>query len=122
MRPVGEPEHPGIQVRGAQDGYGFRHDWLPMQFDDHMIKIQIDQDADGNRHVEESMRVWNLDEGHEPEVEHLGRPEVVIDYLPGTREMRAADGHRARRPTGDPITVTNTPLRTLYLAAGLRAT
>jgi len=29
VRPVGEPEHPGIKVRGAQDGYGFRHDWLP---------------------------------------------------------------------------------------------
>ena len=90
VRPVGEPEHPGIKVRGAQDGYGFRHDWLPMQFDDHMLKIQIDQDADGNRLVEESMRVWNLDEKHEPEVEELGRPEVVIDYLPGTREMRGA--------------------------------
>ena len=68
-----------------------------MQFDDHMLKVQIDQDADGNRLVEESMRVWNLDEKHEPEVEELGRPEVVIDYLPGTREMQRRDGHRARR-------------------------
>ena len=117
VRPVGEPEHPGIKVRGAQDGYGFRHDWLPMQFDDHMLKIQIDQDADGNRLVEESMRVWNLDEKHEPEVEELGRPEVVIDYLPGTREMRGATV-TVPDVDGRPITVTNTPLRTLYLAAG----
>ena len=48
---------------GTQDGYGFRHDWLPMQFDDHMLKVQIDQDADGHRIVEESMRVWNIDHG-----------------------------------------------------------
>ena len=90
VRPVGEREHPGIQVRGAQDGYGFRHDWLPMQFDDHMLKVQIDQDADGNRLVEESMRVWNSDLARDEPVDHLGRPEVVIDYLPGTREMRSA--------------------------------
>ena len=75
VRPVGEPEHPGIKVRGAQDGYGFRHDWLPMQFDDHMLKVQIDQDAYGNRLVEESARVWNLDQGHDPEAADLGRPE-----------------------------------------------
>jgi hypothetical protein len=117
VRPVGEPEHPGIKVRGAQDGYGFRHDWLPMQFDDHMLKVQIDQDADGHRLVEESTRVWNLDRGREPAVEELGRPEVVIDYLPGTREMRAATV-TVPDPDGAEITVTNTPLRTLYLAAG----
>ena len=95
MRPVGEPEHPGIKVRGAQDGYGFRHDWLPMQFDDHMLKVQIDQDADGNRHRR------GVDAGVEPRprtgpVEHLGRPEVDIDYLSGTREMRGAT---VTRPT-----------------------
>jgi hypothetical protein len=117
VRPVGEPEHPGIKVRGAQDGYGFKHDWLPMQFDDHMLKVQIDQDADGNRLVEESMRVWNSDQGRAAPVEHLGRPEVEIDYLPGTREMRRAT---VTVPDGDGkiITVRNTPLRTLYLAAG----
>ena len=45
-------------------------------------------------------------------------PEVDIDYLSGTREMRARDGHRAPTLDGEPIIVTNTPLRTLYLAAG----
>ena len=101
VRPVGEREHPGIQVRGAQDGYGFRHDWLPMQFDDHMLKVQIDQDANGERHVEESMRVWNTDLGRDDPVDHLGRPEVVIDYLPGTREIARRHGHRARRRRED---------------------
>jgi hypothetical protein len=115
VRPVGEREAPGIRARQQQDGYGFRHDWLPMQFDDHMLKIQVDQDADGNRIVEESMRVWNLDQ-RRPQ-EHLGRPEVEIEYIPGTREMRRATV-RTTDPDGKEITVTNTPLRTLYLAAG----
>ena len=82
-----------------------------------MLKLQIDQDADGERHVEESMRVWNTDLGRDDPVDHLGRPDVVIDYLPGTREMRGAT---VTVPDGDgkTITVHNTPLRTLYLAAG----
>ncbi|HZP30661.1 MAG TPA: hypothetical protein VFC99_17055 [Acidimicrobiia bacterium] len=115
VRPVGEPEAPGIRARQAQEGYGFRHDWLPMQFDDHMLKIQIDQDENGHRHVEEAARVWNLDQNRP--IEELGRPEVVIDYQPGTREMRSATV-TTTDPEGKPITVHNTPLRTLYLAAG----
>jgi hypothetical protein len=82
-----------------------------------MLKVQIDQDADGNRLVEESMRVWNSELGRDDPVEHLGRPEVVIDYLPGTREMRGATV-TVPDAAGTTITVRNTPLRTLYLAAG----
>ena len=87
-----------------------------MQFDDHMLKVQIDQDADGHRIVEESMRVWNLDQDRP--VEHLGRPEVDIDYLSGHARDAQRHGHACPTPTGKPIIVTNTPLRTLYLAAG----
>ena len=42
----------------------------------------------------------------------------MIDYLPGTREMRSATVTVPRLPRRQQITVTNTPLRTLYLAAG----
>ncbi len=115
VRPVGEPEHPGIRSRETNDGYGFRHDWLPMQFDDHMLKVQIDQDADGHRHLEESMRVWNSDLARP--IDHLGRPDVEIEYLPGTREVRRATVTTAA-PDGAPIVVHTKPLRTLYLAAG----
>jgi len=115
VRPVGEPEAPGIRARQRQDGYGFRHDWLPMQFADHMLKVQIDQDAVGHRVVEEAARVWNA--GLARPVEHLGRPEIDIDYRSGTREMRGATV-RTTAPDGQPIVATNTPLRTLYLAAG----
>jgi hypothetical protein len=115
VRPVGEPEAPGIRSRQRQDGYGFRHDWLPMQFDDHMLKVQVDEDADGHRIVEEAARVWNI-EANRP-IEELGRPQIDIDYISGTREMRSATV-RTTDPEGKPIVVTNTPLRTLYLAAG----
>ena len=115
VRPVGEPEAPGIKARQSRDGHGFRHDWLPMQFDDHMLKIQVDQDAEGNRHVEESMRVWNT--GLDRPVEHLGRPEIVSTYHSGTREISSAVV-TTTDPAGAPIVVRTTPLRTLYLAAG----
>jgi hypothetical protein len=115
VRPVGEREAPGIRSRQQQDGYGFRHDWIPMQFDDHMIKVQIDQDGEGHRHLEEAARVWNIDQ--QRPIEHLGRPDIDIDYISGTREMRGATV-RTSDPEGKPIVVTNTPLRTLYLAAG----
>ena len=88
--------HPGIRARESQDGYGFRHDWLPMQFDDHMLKVQIDQDADGHRHVEESMRVWNL--GDDRPVEQLGRARGR-HRLP---VRHARDRGRRRSRTTDP--------------------
>lgn len=115
VRPVGEREAPGIRSRQSRDGYGFRHDWIPMQFDDHMVKVQVDQDTHGHRHVEESMRVWNSDLGRD--LEHLGRPEIAITYRSGTREMAQAVVTVAQ-PDGTDLVVTNTPLRTLYLAAG----
>lgn len=115
VRPVGEREHPGIRSRQSRDGYGFRHDWVPMQFDDHMVKVQIDQDAHGHRHVEESMLVWNSELGRE--LVHLGRPEIAITYRSGTREMAQAVV-TVPMPDGTELVVTNTPLRTLYLAAG----
>ena len=110
VRPVGEREQPGIQVRGAQDGYGFRHDWLPMQFDDHMLKVQIDQDADGNRLVEESMRVWNSDLGPR----RTGRPPRSSrgrHRLPARHARDAQrDGDRAHLPTV--ATATRSPCTT----------
>jgi hypothetical protein len=113
VRPVGEPEAPGIRSKDRTDG--FRHDWIPMQFDDCMLKVQVDQDADGKRHLEECVRVWNLDRGRA--LESLGRPEIDIEYRSGTREIRRATV-RTTDPDGKPISVINTPLRTLYLAAG----
>jgi hypothetical protein len=116
VRPVGEPEHPGIKLLDMQNmTVGLLHNWLPMQFDDYMIKVSLDEDWEGNRMQEESVKVWNL--GIDKPNEDMGRPEIAIDYLSGTREM-ASSTVTLHPPGGTPLTSRNTPLRTVYLAAG----
>lgn len=116
VRPVGETEHPGIRAKDISEGTsGFFHMWMPMQFDDFLYKIQFDELYDGTRFVEEATLVHNR--GRDLPNEHLGRPSIEVDYLPGTREMRSsvitltqADGTERK--------IKSTPLRTLYLKAG----
>jgi hypothetical protein len=116
VRPVGEPEAPGIRLKDMQRAtVGLFHHWLPMQFADHMIKVSIDEDYAGNRMQEESVKIWNfgIDKPREP----MGRPEVEIAYLSGTREMQHSV-LTLHPPGGKPLRSANTPLRTVYLAAG----
>jgi len=116
VRAVGEAEPPGIRVKDFMQGtHGFFHQWMPMQFDDFVIKVQFDEDFAGNRLVEESVKVWNV--GSETPDEHMGRPSIDITYLPGTREIERAV-LTLTQPDGSTRTVTSTPLRTLYLKAG----
>ncbi len=117
VRPVGEREHPGIGVK-EEATRGFFHQWLPMQFDDgSMIKITIDEDADGNRVNEEGELVSPIDSGTEPT--HIGTPQIEVEWHSGTRELKHSvvsftgpDG----APTGPRVSCT--PLRTVYLKAG----
>ena len=82
VRPIGEPEPKGIQAKFDPSGsMGFLHNWLPIQFDDHMIKITIDNDHAGRRVQEEAMLLWSL--GSDRPDEHLGRPEIDIELPPG---------------------------------------
>jgi hypothetical protein len=116
IRPVGEPEPPGIRAKDFLAGtHGFFHQWLPMQFDDFVVKVQFDETFDGTRLVEEAVKVWNF--GVDRPDEQMGRPEIDITYIPGTREMERAV-LRLERPDGETRTITSTPLRTLYLKAG----
>ncbi|MGH0029213.1 MAG: hypothetical protein ACQGVC_05450 [Myxococcota bacterium] len=115
VRPVGDPESPGIRVKDYAEGFGFFHNWMPMQFDDCMIKVTIDEDQHGGRLLEESTRIWNHGIGKEPE--DLGTPSVEIDYVSGTREMREARV-TFTHPSGRTLRCTNTPLRTVYLFGG----
>lgn len=115
VRPVGEAEPPGIRAKAFLSGtHGFFHQWLPMQFDDFVVKVQFDELFDGTRIQEESVLVWNDGSGRPDD--HLGRPDIDITYVPGTREIERAvltlDGPTGRR------TITSTPLRTVYLKAG----
>jgi hypothetical protein len=114
VRPVGEAEAPGIRVKDVVAGQaGFFHNWLPMQFDDHMLKVQIDEEYDGTRVQEESVRVWS-DPARAPEP--MGRPDVDIAYQSGTREIESATVS-IDHPDGK-VQVRCTPLRTVYLFAG----
>ena len=114
VRPVGEPVPPGIAVT-VQRSHGFFHHWMPMQFDDYMLKVFFEEDADGTRLIEESARVYNL--GIDKENETLEPASYDITYKSGTREIEKAV-ITVPRPSGGEIQVTNTPLRTVYLAAG----
>ena len=116
VRPVGEAEAPGIRAKDFMQGtHGFFHQWLPMQFDDFVIKVQFDELFDGTRTQEESVKVHNL--GTDAPDEHMGRPDIDITYIPGTREIERAV-LTLTKPGGETRTITSTPLRTLYLKAG----
>ena len=116
VRPVGEPEAPGIRLKDMQNAtVGLFHNWLPMQFDDFMIKVSLDEDYAGHRMLEESVKVWRY--GIDQPNEDMGRPEIDITYIPGTREM-AKSVVTLHPPDGKPVRSVNTPLRTVYLAAG----
>ena len=114
VRPVGEREAPGIGVK-LQRSRGFFHNWIPMQFDEFMIKVFFEEDAEGTRLIEESTKVYNL--GLQKENELLGTPRHQFTYRSGTRELEKAVISFAH-PSGAELSVTSTPLRTVYLAAG----
>ncbi|WP_214319243.1 hypothetical protein [Nonomuraea sediminis] len=104
IRPVGEPEPPGIQVKNPGTFY-----WLyaPMQFDDHAILCIVQEDEQGRRVLEEATRVWA--DGRE---EYLGRPEYHPVYAPGTRDVVEAT------ITFGKLEVTCTPLLPVHLMVG----
>jgi hypothetical protein len=114
IRPVGEQAPPGIAVK-VERSHGFFHNWLPMQFDDYLFKVFFEEDADGTRLIEESVKVYNTGLGKENEM--MGTPRHDFTFQPGTREIEKAVVHFAH-PSGRELSVTTTPLRTVYLAAG----
>ncbi len=115
IRGVGEPEPPGIRVKQASQGFGFYHVWIPLQLDDALLKLFVEEDMHGNRLVEESMRIPTFAAGGDPEP--MGSPRFRYRYRPGSREIEHVTVH-VDDPSGKPLTIEATPLRTLYLAAG----
>ena len=88
VRPVGEPEPPGISATGAMDGFW----WLyaPMQFEDFSILCICQEEPDGRRVLEQATRVW-ADPTRPPEA--LGRPEIDLRFRSGTRDVVGATWH-----------------------------
>jgi hypothetical protein len=112
IRQVGEP--PPADPAAAARRAGFFHQWMPIQFDDHMVKITIDEDFAGRRVQEEAVRVWNDPTRAD---DHLGRPEITIDYVPGTREVARSEVSFSGSGASD-LRIAVTPLRTVYLKGG----
>jgi hypothetical protein len=114
VRPVGEAQAPGIAVK-MERSHGFFHNWLPMQFDDYLLKVFFDEDAEGHRMIEESVKIYN--HGIDKPNEQMGTPRYEFSFIPGTREISKAV-IRLAHSSGQDLTVTTTPLRTVYLMAG----
>lgn len=111
VRPVGEPEPPGIRARGAA-GYanGWLWNYVPMQFDDYSIVYMAEEDGSGARGLEEAVRVW-ADPARG--VEHLGRPEHKHEFARGTRTIE-----RSTIAFAGGVQVVATPLLPVFLGVG----
>lgn len=83
VRPVGDPEPPGIGA--AKQPGSFFWVYAPLRFDDFSIVVIAQEDAAGHRSLEEAVRI-----APDREPEHLGRPEIALTFTPGTREVAEA--------------------------------
>ena len=111
VRPVGEPEPPGI--RATIPPTGFYWIYAPMQFEDYSLLFIVQEDTDGTRVLEEAVRVWAVGHSKEGQWEHLGRPVPEITYSPGTRMATSARLH-----LGANVTVEVEPELPLFVGVG----
>ncbi len=86
VRPVGEPEPPGI--RATEAGAGFFWIYAPVRFEDHALVTIVQERSNGERIMQDAHRVFPLGSGREPE--WLGRPEHELRFAPGTRAVTGA--------------------------------
>jgi len=112
VRPVGEPEHPGVrQGELPLDGmWNYAH----MQFPEFSIFYLCHERDNGQRELQEAVRVWR---DRSRPLEPLGRPEHAHVMRPGTSviERSALSFPQAR---GGPLEVRVTPLVDLYVGIG----
>jgi hypothetical protein len=112
VRPHGEPEAPGIRQGEGQMSGMWNYD--PMQFGDHSILYMLNEQADGERVLEEAMRIW-ADPDREPE--WLGRPEHEHTLRRGTRMVDHSVLRFPAAPEGH-LEIDVTPLLPAYIAIG----
>jgi hypothetical protein len=110
IRPIGEPEAPGI--RGADPLPGFFWLYAPMQFPDWAGYFVTQERPDGRRILEEAARMPSFAAGGDGEPEPLGIPEHDLTFVEGTREIE-----RATLRLGE-VKVEVTPLRRLHVGIG----
>ena len=115
VRPVGEPEPQGIHTgTPAMEGMW---NYFPMLFDDFVLLYIVNETGDGQRSIEEAMRIWK-DPAREPE--WLGRPEHDHDFAhaePYKCHIREGVVRFPDAP-GGPLELRGQPLLQTYLTAG----
>ncbi|MDT7539150.1 MAG: hypothetical protein QOI82_2735 [Actinomycetota bacterium] len=104
VRPVGEPEPAGAPTQIS----GFFWNYFVAQFDGFSVIYMAQEDSNGRRTTEEGVRLWA-----DGRVEHLGRPEHALEFVPGTRKVSRAT---VRFAGGTEL--TGEVLRPLHLARG----
>jgi len=112
IRPVGEAEHPGIRQGEMQlDGMW---NYAPMQFDDFTIVYICHERNNGERPLEEAVRIWH---DRERAPEWLGRPEHEHVFRSGTRFAERSTLCFPEAPGGE-LEVKITPLTQCYVGIG----
>ena len=111
VRPVGEPEPPGIRATQPMSMFW---NYAQIQFDDHSIIYMAHENRDGSRVLQESVRVWN-DEAKP--VEHLGTPQHELEFVPGTRTVKRATLDLGKAD-GRPVVLDVQPGLPVYLGIG----
>ncbi len=112
VRPIGEPEPPGI--RRTDPTPGILWSYAVTQFRDCGILYMCQESPTGERVLEAAVRVYN-DEAREPEP--LGRPEFDFEFESGTRHVKHATLH-LHEPDGSPLVVDVEPLLRCYIGTG----
>ena len=88
IRPVGEPEPPGLAAAESPPDYGFYWVYVPLRFDDFAVVVIVQEDGQGHRVLNDAVRVWP-----DGRAEQLGWPRIEIDRRSGSREAVAARLH-----------------------------
>jgi hypothetical protein len=112
IRPVGEPEPPGIRTTRPE---GVMACWTPMQFADWSLVSFAFEDANGWRTGEGAARLHAVGSGRPSE--HLGRPDYALEFEPGSRRLGAAT-ITLPVPDADPIVVRAQPMTRICLDKG----
>ena len=86
VRPVGEPEPPGIRATDTEGGFFWIY--APVRFDDHAMVTIVQERPSGERIMQDAHRIFPLGSGHQ--AEWLGRPEHELRFAPGTRSVTGA--------------------------------
>jgi hypothetical protein len=112
IRPVGEPEPPGI--RAGELPLDGMWNYAPMQFEDFSLLYMCHERPSGERPLQEGVRIWP-----DPErlPEWLGAPQHAHVFRRGTRQIERSTLTFPEAPGGG-LSVTVTPLLPVYVGIG----